>query len=128
MFTHIYSQTLQTPEGSFNDAGTTYSGRAVQGVEEDVNANGGGANALAVAFGGGAAFKSMALLATVPCVVTLTGATVIDGVTIGTVTLVANVMRHVAAITGDVTAVSVGANTDSLGAAGTIRISVLFDS
>jgi hypothetical protein len=126
-FTHVYSQSLVTPEGVLNDAGETATGDTSTSVATTVALNGGGANAVAIAFTA-AGFQSMGLLSTVPCVVTLTGATVIDGVTIGTVTLVANVMRHVSSITGDVTAISVGANTDSEGAAGTIQISVLFNS
>ena len=126
--THRLSQILTTPEGQWNDGGTTYTGDTTTAVTTTVAANGGGANAVSIAFPAGAAFQSMGLLATVPCVVTLTGATVIDGASASTVTLAAGVIRHVSAITGNVTAVSVGANTDGGGLAGTIQIAVLFNS
>lgn len=127
MYTHVKTQSIQTPEGLLQDTGATLSGDTTTSVQTTVDANGGGANAVSIAFTD-AGFQSLALLSTVPCVVTLTGATVIDGITIGTVTLVANVIRHVTDITGNVTAVSVGANTDSLGEAGTITIAALFNS
>jgi hypothetical protein len=129
MFSHIYQQALATPESQWADTGTTYSGDTIQSVDGVVNANGGGANAVAIAFPATAGgLQSVGLLASVPCVVTLTGATVIDGVSTSTVTLVAGVIRLITAITGAVTAVSVGANTDSSGPAGTIKISALFNS
>jgi len=126
-YTHTYAQSLVTPEEQIADSGASYTGDTVTAIDTTVSANGGGANAVAVAFTA-AGFQSMGLLATVPCVVTLTGATVIDGASTSTVTLVANTLRHVTAITGNVTAISVGANTDSSGAAGTIKINVLFNS
>ena len=126
---HTYQQALTTPTGQLTDTGVAYTGDTHIAVAGVVNANGGGANAVAIAFpatSGG--LQSVGLLATVPCVVTLTGATVIDGVSTSTVTLTANVIRLITAITGAVTAVSVGANTDSSGAAGTIQISALYNS
>lgn len=126
---HTYQQALTTPTGQLTDTGVSYTGDTHTAVAGVVNANGGGANAVAIAFpatSGG--LQSVGLLATVPCVVTLTGATEIDGVTTSTVTLTANVIRLITAITGAVTAVSVGANTDSAGEAGTIQISALFNS
>jgi len=126
-FTHIFAQSLVTPEEQLVDSGTSYTGDTVTAINTTVAANGGGANAVAVAFTA-AGLQSMGLLADVPCVVTLTGATVINGVTIGTVTLVAGAIFHVTSITGNVSAISVGANTTGSGAAGTIKINVLFNS
>lgn len=126
-FSHVFTQTAQTPEETLSDAGITTTGDSTSAYNGTVSANGGAAVTPDIVFTA-AGFKSMILLSTVPCVVTLTGATVIDGVTIGTVTLVANVIRRVSAITGNVTAVSVGANTDSSGPSGTIKISVIHDS
>lgn len=129
MFTMTYQQALATPESQWADTGVAYSGDTVQSVDGVVNANGGGANSVAIAFPATAGgLQCLGLLASVPCVVTLTGATVIDGVSTSAVTLAAGVIRLVTAITGAVTSVSVGANTDSSGPAGTIKISALFNS
>lgn len=126
-YTHVFIQVATTPEGQLNDTGATYTGDTTTSVATTVSANGGAANAVAIAFTA-AGLQSLILLSTVPCVVTLTGATVIDGVSSSTVTLAANVMRQVTAITGDVSAISVGANTTGSGAAGTITIAALFNS
>lgn len=128
-YTQNYVQTCVLPTGAIFDSGTSTSGDTIisAGPSTVVNANGGAANALVMAFPA-TGFQSMVLLATVPCVVTFTGVTVIDGTSTSTVTLTANVMRRVAAITGACTAVSVGANTDSSGPAGTIHISVLYNA
>jgi hypothetical protein len=126
-YTHLFTQSLTVPGEQFVDTGASYSADTATNVATTVSANGGSANAVAVAFPA-AGLQSVGLLATVPCVVTLTGATVINGVTIGTVTLVANTIFHITSMTGDVTALSVGANTTSSGAAGTIKISALFNS
>lgn len=130
MATHVKTTNLTTPEGTIIDAGITYTGDtswALDPASGVVNANGGGANAVAFAFTA-AGLQSLALKATVPCVVTLTGTSAIDGVAGSTITLVANQMRHVAAVTGDCTAISIGANTTSEGLAGTIGIWVLYNS
>jgi hypothetical protein len=127
-YTHVKATSVVTPEYTFTENGTTYTGDTSTAVSTTVDSySGGAANAVAIAFTS-AGFQSMTLQATVPCVVTFTGATVIDGVSISTVTLTADTIRHVAAITGNVTAVSVGANTTPAGAAGTININVLFNS
>lgn len=127
VFTHVYTQTVQTPEETLSDVGVTTTGETTTAYNGTVSAYGGSAITPDIAFIA-ANFKSMILLATVPCVVTLTTATVIDGVTTGTITLQANVMRRVSTITGNVTAMSVSANTTVDGAAGTIKISVIYDS
>lgn len=126
-FTHLFTQRCVLPTGTLEDSGATTTADSETGVSTTVSANGGAANAVAIAFTS-AGFQSMVLLATVNCVVTFTGATAIDGAAGSTVTLTANVMRRVTAVTGDVTAVSVGANTTGSGPAGTIQISVLFNS
>lgn len=102
-------------------------GDTVTEVSTTVAANGGGANAVAIAFTA-AGLQSVFFQSTVPCVVTLTGVTVINGITIGTVTLVADVIYKVSSVTGDCSAMSVGANTTTDGAAGTIKISAVFNS
>lgn len=122
-----YIQICTTPEGQIQDGSVTTTGDSVTAVSTTVAANGGSANAVSIAFTD-AGFQSLILLSTVNCVVTLTGATAIDGVSGSTVTLTANVMRRVADITGDVTAVSVGANTTASGPAGTIQLNALFNS
>ena len=127
MFTHVVSRSLQVRGEVWSDGGGTKTADTETGLDGVVNANGGGANAISIAFPA-AGLQSLVLLASVPCVVTLTGATVIDGVTTGAVTLEANVLRQVTAITGNVTDISVGANTVSSGPAGTIKISALFNS
>lgn len=125
--THIFNQVANTPAGQLADTGTTTTGDTITEVDTTVDANGGSANAVAIAFTA-AGFQSAVLLSDVPCVVTFTGSTAIDGVSISTVTLTANTIRRITAFTGNVTAVSIGANTDSSGPAGTITISVLFNS
>ena len=126
-FTHIYTQTVSAPEGILQDDGQAYTGDTVVGGYWTVNANGGGANAITLAFPA-TGFQSMLLFSTVPCVVTLTGVTVINGVTIGTVTLAANTLVHVTSITGACTAISIGANTTGAGPAGKLSCSVLYNS
>lgn len=129
MFNHTFNQSLVAPDGILTDSGSATSGNASTSINKAVAANGGGATAVALAFaatGASAGLQSLGLLSTVPCVVTLTGSTAIDGVSTSTVTLQANVMRHVTAVVGAVTALSVGANTDSQGAAGTIQIEALY--
>ena len=128
MFTHTLTQVLGTPEGAINDTGAVASGDTSTAVDTTVDSHAGGAaNAVSVDFTA-AGLQSLGLLASVPCIVTLTGATVIDGVTTSTVTLQAGVLRRVTAITGNVTGLSVGANTDLAGAAGTINIRALYNS
>jgi hypothetical protein len=127
MFTHTLTQSLQTPSGALTDSGDAYTADTITEVDATVAAYGGGANAVSIAFTA-AGFQSMGLLSDVPCVITFTGATAIDGVSTSTVTLAAGVLRHVAAVTGNVTAVSVGANTAVDGLAGTANINVLFNS
>jgi hypothetical protein len=127
-YLHTFMQSVSTPEASFSDTiGSVATGDTTLAVDGVVNANGGGANALTIAFPA-TGFQSLALWSTVPCVVTLTGVTVIDGITIGTVTLAAGVLRRVSSITGACTAASVGANTDAAGVAGTINMSVIYNS
>ena len=126
-YTHQVSTRAETPEGVVQDTATTYTGDTTTAVATTVDANGGSANAVAIAFLA-AGLQHMLLLATVPCVVTLTGCTVINGVTASTVTLAANVMTRVTSVTGNCTAISVGANTTGAGAAGTITIAVLHNS
>lgn len=117
-----------TPEDQWGDLdGHTYSGDTVTSINTAVHIFGGGANEVSVAFPA-AGLQSLALLSTVPCVVTLTGVTVINHETTGDVTLAANVISHVHMVTGNVTAMSVGASTDAAGVAGTIKISVIFNS
>jgi hypothetical protein len=134
MATHRISHTLTSPEGTMQDlaAGSVKTGDTSVAVGDDitpcvVSANGGADNVVDVAIDA-ASIKSLVFLADVPCVATLTGATVIDGITAGTVTLEAGVMRQVLAITGDMTSLSVGPNTTSAGAAGTIKIRALYNS
>ena len=123
--THKVNQILIQSDGpTIQDTGATYSGDTVTNSDLVIPANGAGANAIEIAFTA-ANFKSLVLKATVPCVVSLTGATVINGITIGTVTLVANAIAHVVAITGNVTAISIGANTTTSGAAGVLELSLL---
>ena len=126
-FKFTYTQTLATPAGSLQDSGQEFTGDTCHAGRWVVNANGGGANAITEAFPA-TGFKAAVLLANVPCVVTLTGVTVINGVTIGTVTLAANVEVLITAVTGDCTAISVGANTTGSGAAGLVNLSVLYDA
>jgi hypothetical protein len=127
MYSLTLTQAIMTPQGLWNDSGKTYSADSVTAVETTVDANGGSANAVAIDFTA-ASFQVLALLSDVPCVVTLTGATAINGVSGSTVTLAANVAQVVTALAGNVTAVSVGANTTASGPAGTIKACVLFNS
>lgn len=132
MATHRLLQSFSCAEDTLADAGKSYSGDTSVAVGDDtvpcvVAANGGGANTVSLAIAS-AALQSLAFLATVPCVVTLTGVTVIDGITASTVTLEANVLRQVTAITGDMSAISVGANTTGSGPAGTIKIRALYNA
>lgn len=126
--THTLNKILTQSDGAtIQDSGVTYTGDTVENSDLVVNANGGAANAIESAFTA-ANFKSAFLVSTVPCVVTFTGSTAIDGITTSTVTLAANVGRHIAAFTGDVTAISIGANTDSSGPAGTLKFSLLHNT
>ena len=72
----------------------------------------------------------MGLLSSVPCIVTFTGLTTFDGVagtpTADDITLAANIMRHVTAVGGNCSAVSVSPNTEVSGVAGVIKINVLY--
>jgi len=128
-YTQTYMQVVTVPTGQIIDPGIVTTGDTIISLAPStvVNANGGGANAIVAAFPA-TGFQSMVLLATVPCVVTFTGVTVIDGVSTSDVTLTANVVRRVAAITTACTAISVGANTTGAGAAGTIQISILYNA
>jgi hypothetical protein len=127
-YTHTFTQSVSTPEASFSDtAGSVATGDTVLSVDGVVNAYGGAANVLTIAFPA-TGFQSMVLWATVPCVVTFTGPTVIDSVSTSAITLAAGVLRRVSGITGACTAASVGVNTDVDGVAGTINISVIYNS
>lgn len=127
-----YTQIVRTDADTIEDSQTELTGDTLIADGNDavpvvVAANGGSANVRSIEVAA-AQLVAMSFLSTVACVVTLTGATVIDGITIGTVTLVANKMRVVTAITGDITSMSVGANTVGSGPAGTIKIRVLKDA
>jgi hypothetical protein len=128
-YSQTYIQTVSTPTGQCQDSGIVTTGDTIVSAAPStvVAANGGSANAITAAFPA-TGFQSMYLKATVPCVVTLTGVTVINGVTIGTVTLAANVMTRISSITGACTAISVGANTDASGPAGTIEFQALYNA
>lgn len=124
-YTHKIITTAQTPEGNLSDAGVTYTGTTTQSVIVTVDAVGGSVKAVNIDFTA-ALLKSIVMLSTVPVVVTLTGVTVIDGVTAGTVSLLANEMRTIKTVTGSCTGMSVAASSGA--DAGTITISVLSDS
>jgi hypothetical protein len=129
---HRLTQILRAASGDIEDSGAALTGDTSIAVGNDtttfvVNANGGAANVASVAVTA-AALKSIGLLSTVPCVVTLTGTTVIDGISTSTVTLAANTLRQVKAVTGDITNISVGPNTTGAGPAGTIKIRVLYNA
>jgi len=127
-FEHKYTATVSTPTETWSDGSSSdTSGDTITEVATTVAANGGEANAVAIAFTA-AGLQSLFFQATVPCVVTLTGVTVINGVSASTVTLAADVIYKVSSVTGDCSAMSVGANTTTDGAAGTIKISALFNS
>lgn len=130
MHTHTISPTnIATPAGSFTSATEVIEGDTIWNLDGVVNANGGAANTIDFAFDGGN-MKSIVLLATVPCVVTLVHATNSQAIT-----LVANVPTHLknngsaAEITDYAfTSISIGANTTGSGAAGTIKIAALYNS
>lgn len=126
-FKHTYTQTLAAPEGTLQDAGQVSTGDTCHGGLWTVPANGQSANAITEAFPA-TGFQSLLLFSTVPCVVTLTGVTAIDGVNTSAVTLAANTLRLVRAITGACTAISIGANTDADGPAGELSFSVLYNA
>jgi len=128
-YTQTLLQVATVPTGQFSDTGITTTGDTLLSLAPStvVPANGAGANAVVGAFPA-TGFQSMVLLATVPCVITFTGVTVIDGVSTSDVTLVANVIHRVAAITGACTAISIGANTTGAGPAGTIQGSILYNA
>lgn len=118
---YIYTQSVQTPEGALNDDGTTYVGTAAVVIEnEDVPANGDPANVLAAHIPT-AGLKCIFLLATVPCVVTLTGSDSAPA-------LVAGQLTRLTALNANVTGISVGANTVGDGPAGVITIRALYDA
>lgn len=130
--THKLTHFLNGPEDTLQDLGATLTGDTAVAVGDSttpfvVAANGGAANVASVAVAA-AALVSLVFLADVPCVVTLTGATVIDGITTSTVTLTAGVIRQVTVITGSITSMSVGANTTGAGPAGTIKIRLLYNA
>jgi hypothetical protein len=128
-FTQNYIQVCNLSTGQVQDSGVLTTGDTILAAAPStvVPANGDGPNAIVAAFPA-TGFQSMILLATVPCVVTLTGVTVIDGASVSTVTLVAGVIHRIAAITGACTAISVGANTTTSGAAGTLQFEVLYNA
>ena len=118
---HTFQQVLTTPSGAIADSPATLTGDSVFEVDTAVAANGGSANVVSVAIPT-ATLVSIALISTVPCVVTFTGSTGNNQ------TLAANVMNRITAIASDVSSLSVGANTTGSGPAGTIKIRVLFNS
>ena len=119
--THTFQTVLSTPSGSLADVPVVLTGDSVFEVDTTVPANGSGANVVSVAIPA-AELVSIALLSTVPCVVTFTGDTGDN------TALVPNVISRKTVLGGDVTALSVGANTVDSGPAGTIKIRVLFNS
>ena len=130
--THKLVKVLRTPEDTIEDAAVELSGTAELVIGSDaqtipVKSYAGGTSTDCYANMTGAIFKSMVFLATVNCVITFTGVTVIDGITTTTVALVANVMRQVLTMTGTLTKITVGPNTTNGGAEGTIKIRVLYD-
>ena len=132
-YTQTYMQVATVATGQIIDPGIVTIGDTIVSLAPStvVPANGAAANDVVAAFPA-TGFQSMILLATVPCVVTFSGVSQFDGVagtpTADDVTLVANVTRRIAAITGACTAISIGANTTGAGAAGTIQISVLYNA
>lgn len=125
--THVVTKSLMVRGEMWNDTGGTRTGDTEIGTESVVNAYGGGANGLVFEFPA-TGFQSLCILSTVPCVVTFSSVSTIDGVAGETVTLAAGAMRQVLAIGAACTAVSVGANTDVDGLAGTIKISALYNA
>lgn len=117
---YYYTQSLQTPEGTLQDSGTEYDGRAAIIIDETVPANGAGANAVTATIPA-AGVKAIFLLATVPCTVTFTGS---DSAPM----LVADQLTRLTALNANVTAISIGANSVSSGPAGAVKIRVLYDS
>lgn len=118
---HTFQQVLTAPSGSIADSATTLSGDSVFECDTTVAANGGSANVVSAAIPS-AGLVSLALISTVPCVVTFTGSTGNNQ------TLAANVMNHITTIASDVTSFSVGANTTGSGPAGTIKFRILWNS
>lgn len=127
-YTHSFSASCSTPEVSLSDsAASVATGDTSIGITQVVAANGGGANSIVTAFPA-TTFQSMVLQSTVPCVVTFSGTTQLDGVAATTVTLAAGILRRIQAITGACTGLSVGANTDSAGEAGALTIGILYNA
>jgi hypothetical protein len=118
---HSYQQVLTTPSGSIADSASSATGDSIFEVDTTVAVNGGSANVVSVAIPS-AGLVSLALISTVPCIVTFTGSTDDNQ------TLAANLMNRITAIGSDVTSLSVSANTVSSGPAGTIKIRVLWNS
>lgn len=119
--THTFQKILTTPSGSLSDSPTTLTGDSVFEVDTTVPANGGSANVVDLAIAS-ADMVSLALLSTVPCVVTFTGDTGDNQ------TLVANVMTRLTSISSGITSLSIGANTVGSGPAGTIKIRALMNT
>jgi len=117
---YYFTQSLQTPEGVIQDSGTEYEGRAALVIDETVPANGQSANAVTATLPT-AGLKCIMLLADVPCTVTFTGS---DSAPV----LVANQLTRLTALSANVSAISIGANSVSSGPAGTIKIRALYDS
>jgi hypothetical protein len=125
-FSHVYTQTAATPEGTLQDGGVTTSGDTIIGGYWTINATGGGANAIVCAFPA-TGFQSAVLYASVPVVVTLTGVTIINGVTTSDVTLTAAApFLIITAITGACTAISIAASSGA--SAGKLSFSVVYNS
>lgn len=121
-YTHKLSSSLQTPGGVLSPTlQSEFSGDEIWQASEAVNAYGGGSTTLTFAFSG-ANLKSLGLLSTVPCVVSFTGGTP------SSTTLVANTLTHITTMTGSVTAIVIGANTDAAGEAGTIEVALLYNA
>jgi hypothetical protein len=130
--THKLVKVLRTPEDTIEDAATTLTANSELVVGNDAQPfpvssySGNTSNDINVNMSG-AVIASMVFLSTVPCVITFTGITAIDGVTATTLTLAANVMRQVLAVTGTLTKIRVGPNTDNGGAEGAIKIRLLYE-
>lgn len=131
-YTHTLVQVANLPEGQWSDAGNSETGDATFAVERTVEAESGGSTVDVEFAVASAALQSIILLSTVNCVVTFTGVTEFDGAagspTADDVTLTANVIRQVKAITGDCSAIHISKNTTTSGPAGTINIGVLYNS
>ena len=130
--THSLNKSLLAPEGTLQDSGVPLAADTSWYLEGIVPAYllAGAENDYGITFpatsGASIGVQSVILLSTVPCTIGLAGASTIDGVTANTVTLVANQMRHITSITGTVTSFHVLNNSTIDGAAGTIKIAVLF--